>query len=109
VIFHGSFALGEVVFFHRASRTAIFADLVQHLDRSMARGWRGLIMRLDGIVGPDGSAPRELRLTFIDRRAARRAKSVVLGWNPERVVIAHGEWVHADGRRVLERALAWMG
>ena len=109
VIFHGSFALEEVVFFHRASRTAIFADLIQRFDRSMVRGWRGWIMRLDGVVGPDGSSPRELRLTFVDRRGARRAKAVVLGRDPERVVIAHGMCANADGRAVLERALAWIG
>ncbi len=109
VIFHGSFALEEVVFFHRASRTAIFADLVQRFDPSVARGWRGWIMRLDGLVGPGGSTPRELRLTFVDRRAARRAKAEVLGWNPERVMIAHGACVPADGFRVLEQALAWIG
>ena len=32
VIFHGSFAMEEVVFFHHASRTAIVADLVQRFD-----------------------------------------------------------------------------
>jgi hypothetical protein len=109
VIFHGSFALEEVVFFHRASRTAIFADLIQRFDPSVARGWRGLVMRLDGLVGPHGSTPRELRLTFSDRRAARRAKAHVLAWDPERVVIAHGQWARADGRRMLERALGWLG
>jgi hypothetical protein len=109
VIFHGSFALEEVVFFHRPSRTAMVADLVQRIDPVVARGWRGWIMRCDGVVGSDGSTPRELRLTFFDRPAARRARNQVLGWHPERVVIAHGEWVRADGRPVLGRALAWLG
>lgn len=40
VIFHGSFALEEVVFFHHASRTAVFADLIQRFEPSMVRGWR---------------------------------------------------------------------
>lgn len=66
-------------------------------------------MRLDGLVGPGGSTPRELRLTFVDRRAARRAQTEVLGWKPERLMITHGAWVPADGLRVLERALAWIG
>jgi hypothetical protein len=66
-------------------------------------------MRLDGLVGPEGSTPREWRLTFVDRRAARRARARVLGWDPARVVVAHGDWIREDGRRVLERALAWLG
>jgi hypothetical protein len=109
VIFHGSFAMEEVVFFHRSSRTAIFTDLVQRFDPASLRGWRRLIMTLDGMVGPNGGAPREWRLSFWKRAAARRAKQTVLGWNPQRVIIAHGEWIRDDGRAALERALAWMG
>jgi hypothetical protein len=41
VIFHGSFAMQEVVFFHRASRSAIVTDLVQKLDPAAVHGWRG--------------------------------------------------------------------
>ncbi|MBI4518895.1 MAG: DUF4336 domain-containing protein [Deltaproteobacteria bacterium] len=109
VIFHGSFVMDEVVFFHRASQTAIITDLVQRFDPTTLRGWRRVVMTLDGMVGPNGSTPREWRLSFWNRAAARRAKRKVLDWNPRRVIIAHGEWIHEDGRAVLERALAWIG
>jgi hypothetical protein len=104
VIFHGSFAMEEVVFFHRASRTAIVTDLVQRFDPATLQGWRRLVMRLDGMVGPLGSTPREWRLSFW-----RRAKRTLLGWNPQRAIIAHGEWIRDNAREVLERSLAWMG
>jgi hypothetical protein len=109
VIFHGSFAMEEVVFFHRASRTTIIADLVQRFDPATLRGWRRVIMTLDGMVGPQGSTPREWRLSFWNRVAARRAKRTLLGWNPQRAIIAHGEWIRDNAREVLERSLAWMG
>jgi hypothetical protein len=109
VIFHGSPVLEEVVFFHRPSRTAIFTDLIQRFDPAAVRGWRGWLMRLDGLVGPEGSAPREWRLSFINRRAVRRAKAKALSWHAERLVIAHGEWVRAGAGEVLARALRWMG
>jgi hypothetical protein len=109
VIFHGSFAMAEVVFFHRASQTAIVTDLVQRFDPSSLRGWRRVIMTLEGLVGPHGSTPREWRLSFWNRTAARRAKRILIGWNPQRVIVAHGEWVRDNGRAVLERALAWIG
>jgi len=108
VIFHGSFVMEEVVFFHRASRTAVVTDLVQRFDPAAIHGWRGWLMRLGGLVGPDGSTPRDWRLTFLNRRAVRRAKSSLLSWNPERVVIAHGECVRERGRDALERALRWI-
>jgi hypothetical protein len=109
VIFRGSFFMEEVTFFHRASRTAIFTDLVQRFAPATLRGWRRWIMALDGLVGEGGSTPREWRLSFWNRAAARRAKRTVLEWNPERVIIAHGEWIRDSGRAVLERALAWIG
>ncbi|MBW1685482.1 MAG: DUF4336 domain-containing protein [Deltaproteobacteria bacterium] len=109
LIFRGSFALEEVVFFHRASRSAIITDLVQKFDPATQRGWRGLLMRLDGLVGPEGSTPRELRLTFWNRRAAREALRKMLGWNPQRLIIAHGQWVRENGREALARSLSWIG
>lgn len=109
VVFHGSVLLEEVVFFHRASRTAIVTDLVQRFDPAAVHGWRGWLMRLDGVVGQGGSTPRDWRLSFVDRRAARRAKATLLGWDPQQVVIAHGACVREGGREVLERALRWLG
>ena len=109
LIFRGSFALEEVIFFHRASRSAIITDLVQKFDPATLRGWRGLLMRLDGLVGPEGSTPRELRLTFWNRRAACEALRKALGWNPQRLIIAHGQWVRENGREALARSLSWIG
>ena len=40
-MFRGSFALVEVVFFHRASRTAILGDLIQRFPESAAIGFQG--------------------------------------------------------------------
>lgn len=109
VIFRGSFVMDEVVFLHRASQTAIFTDLVQRFDPTTLRGWRRAMMTWDGLVGPHGSTPREWRLSFWNRAAARRAKAKVLGWNPRRAIIAHGAWIQDDTREVLARALGWIG
>ena len=94
------------MFFHRGSRTAIVPDLVQRFDPATVRGWRRVIMALDGVVGVNGSTPREWRLSFWNRAAARGAKRKILDWNPERVIIAHGEWIRQNVRDALERALS---
>ncbi len=109
VIVRGSLAMDEVAFFHRASRTAILTDLVQRFDPATLHGWRRVMMTLDGLVGPAGSTPREWRLSFWNRTAARRAKRKILDWDPQRVIIAHGDWIQDNGRAVLERAFKWMG
>jgi hypothetical protein len=33
----------------------------------------------------------------------------MLGWNPQRLIIAHGQWVRENGREALARALSWVG
>lgn len=108
VIFRGSFALEEVVFLHRPSRTAIVGDLVQRHDPARMKGLKGLVMRLDGLVGERGSTPREWRASFWRRRPARKARARVLAWQPERLLIAHGECAHEGAKQILARALAWI-
>ena len=109
VIFRGSFALEEVVFFHRASRTAFVTDLVQRFDPGKLAIFARWVMKLDGLVGPNGSTPREWRLSFLRRGPARTALRTLLEWDPEQVVIAHGEWIRERGREVLARSLSWIG
>ena len=98
-IFSGSFAMDEVAFFHRPSRTAIIGDLVQRFPEAEMTGWKGLVMRLDGLVGEHGSAPREWRASFLRRGPARRARDKVLAWKAERLLIAHGDCAAARCER----------
>lgn len=107
-IFRGSFVMEEVVFFHRLSRTAIVCDLVQRHDPAEMTGWKGLIMRLDGLVGERGSTPREWRASFLNRRAARKARAKVLAWEPDRLVIAHGACASENATDLLSQALRWI-
>lgn len=108
VMLRGSFAMTEVVFFHRPSGTALFADLIQNLPRDGFRGWRGLLARMDGIVSPHPGAPREWRATFIDRRATRAGLRRILEWPIQRVVIAHGECVQTNAAALVRRAFSWL-
>lgn len=114
VLFAGSVVMDEVVFFHRASRTAVFADLIENFDLDFLRrtpgwsGWRGWVGRHWGITEPFGMAPLEWRWSFLRRGAARRALAQILSWNPKRVVMAHGNWIERDGRAFVERSFRWL-
>ncbi|WP_271599481.1 MULTISPECIES: DUF4336 domain-containing protein [Bradyrhizobium] len=112
--FRGSPLLDEIAFFHKASRIAIFGDLVQAFDEDYLRvkwkPWQRWLARLSGITALAGArAPLDLRLSFIDRRSARKARAKVLNWQPERVVMAHGQWQSHDGAAFLARSLSWLG
>jgi len=107
-IFHGSLAMEEVAFFHRASHTAIICDLIQRHPEETMKGWKGMLMRLDSLVGEHGSTPREWRASFLKRREARTARDKVLSWRPDRLLIAHGDCSQTGATSIIEDALAWI-
>lgn len=104
----GSFVMAEIVFFHRASRTALFADLIENFRPDWFSGWRGVVARLDGIVMPNAGAPREWRPTFWSRKGAREALRQILAWNAEQVVMAHGEIVREQGTAFIRNSFQWL-
>ncbi len=110
--FRGSPFLDEIEFFHKPSATAIIADMSQNFSSAFLRehwpGWLRPITQLAGMTEGRGYAPPELRLTMMDRQPARAAVRKMLGWNPRRVVMAHGVWQRDNGRKYLERAFAWL-
>lgn len=99
----------ELAFFHRASRTLLFTDLIQHFPRGWFAGWRAIVARLDGMTAPEPRVPRKFRYAFSDRPAARAAMRRVLDWPAEKLVIAHGAPAEQDARAVVARAFRWLG
>lgn len=108
VLMLGSFAMTEVVFFHRLSGAAIFADLIQNFPRDWFKGWRAFVANIGGIVAPNPSAPRDWRASFIKRHAARAALERILAWPIERVLIAHGDLPSGGDGDFVRRAFAWL-
>lgn len=108
VVLRGSFALTEVVFFHRGTHTALFADLIQNFSRDWFKGWRGFLARHGGIVAPNPGTPGDWRASFLNRRAARASLDKVLAWPIERVLIAHGDLPTGDGAASVRRAFTWL-
>ena len=108
VEFGGSFYLTEIVFFHRKSRTAIFTDLIQSFPPDWFKGWRGVLARMGGIVMPNPGTPGDWRLTFNKKKIARAALARILAWQPEQVVVAHGEMTRTDGAAFIRKSLRWL-
>jgi hypothetical protein len=104
----GSF-MTEVVFFHRASRTLILTDLIENFEPHKLGLIARLLTWLGGVQDPGGSMPRDMRLTFAAHRSELRAAiETMIGWNPERIILAHGRWYPANGREELRRAFRWL-
>lgn len=108
VVVHGNLITTEVVFFHRKSRTVIFADLIQQFDTRWFTGWRAMVARLDLLTAPTPAVPRKFQMTFINRRVARDALQRILAWPIEKILMAHAAPVIEDGHAVVTRAFKWL-
>jgi hypothetical protein len=108
VVFRGSFAMDEVAFFHRASRTAIIGDLIQRFTDEHLAGWKGMVMKLCGLAGENGSTPPDWRASFLRHRPAHAALHKVMEWNPERLLIAHGSCAQTGAAKIIAAALRWI-
>ncbi len=100
----------EIDFFHRASRTLILTDLIENFEphkvNSLVMRW---LMRLGGVIDPDGQMPRDMRLTFSRQRPELKAAiETMISWNPQRIIIAHGRWYEENGADELRRAFRWI-
>lgn len=98
--------VGEVALFHRASRTLVLTDLCFHVNDSDHLPTR-LMMRINGSWRRFGPS-RLVKSQFKDRRALRKSVEHLLAWDPERIVVAHGDVVDTDGRARLEEAFAFL-
>jgi len=103
--------LTEIDFFHRASRTLILTDLIENFEEAkIETGWVKPLMRWSGAADPDGAMPIDLRATFRGHEDAfRAAVKTMIGWAPERILLAHGRWYDKDAVAELKRAFRWLG
>lgn len=99
----------EAVFFHRASRTLLLADLIENFEPARLSLTMRLLAWLGGCLDPDGGMPRDMRLTYAKQKPELRAAiETMMAWNPERIVLAHGRWYQRDGAQELRRAFRWV-
>jgi hypothetical protein len=97
----------EIVFFHLASRTLVLTDLIENFEPGRLGGAMRRLVRLAGALDPDGGMPRDMRTTY-PRETLRRAVETMVGWEPERIILAHGRCYARDGTAELRRAFRWL-
>ena len=108
VAVRGNAITTEVVFFHKASGTVLFTDLLQSLKPGSFRGWRALVAKLDGMTAGEPRVLQKFRVAFTDRKAARPAIRRILEWPVRQVLMAHGPVVNSDVAALLQRAFSWL-
>jgi len=104
MIVRGSKTHREAVFFHRVSRTLVLTDLIEAFETAKLPVWMRPIIWIAGIDDSDGKMPPDMRWTFRDKEALADDVERMIGWGPDRVILAHGRWYERDGIAELERA-----
>jgi len=99
---------GEIVFFHKLSKTLILADTILNLELGKLRQpWR-FATWLTGMYYPNGQLFFGMRLPLLlQRRKTRAAVEKMLSWQPERIILSHGHCFETNGTMVLRRVFAW--
>lgn len=105
MVVQGSKVHHEAVFFHRASKTLILTDLIENFEAAKVPRWMALLGKLGGIMAPNGQMPRDMRMTFRGNHdLLREAVERMIGWGPERIILAHGQWFEERAEAELRRA-----
>jgi hypothetical protein len=102
----------ELIFFHRASRTAIIADLSQTFSEAFLKRhwpwWMRLIAKFSKMVEGWGYPPIDYLISFRHRASAQPKIRELITAGPKHVVVAHGEVVRTGGESFLRRAFSWL-
>lgn len=107
-VFSGSRVLDEVEFFHKPSRTLIFADFIQQYSARPGKPLLNAFTKLAGLR--DGGVPPDIRLSFAGNNAkARESLEKLLSWDFERFIPAHGDCLQRDAKPFVRKAFAWLG
>jgi len=107
MIVEGSKVHREAVFFHNASKTLILTDLIENIEARKLPFWMRPLAWLGGVTAPHGKMPADMRFSFRGNEILLRgAVERMIGWGPERIVLAHGQIIKSDPIGHLRRAFA---
>jgi hypothetical protein len=107
-LFRGAPFMNEVVFFHHASHSVLFTDLVFNVARNEGNLPTRIFFALLGATGRFGPH-RMMRLFIRDRALARGSVERILRWDFERVTVTHGDVLEHGGREAVRNAFAYLG
>lgn len=110
LLFKGSYFMKEAVFFHKTSRTLIVTDMIENIRTAQMPFFYRLLYKFGDNAYPKGKTPRDLRLTFWKgKKEARSCVRQIQAWQPEKLLLSHGDIHLRNAQKVLEEAFKWVG
>ncbi len=108
-IFRGSPVMQEVVFYHKLSKTLILTDLIENFNPQSFNGWQRLLAKMAGILSPNGKTPIDWRISMMfGKKKAKDSFIIIDSWQPENIIIAHGESIIGGGHEFLRKLFTWI-
>ena len=103
----GQAPLSETVLFHPDSCTLVSCDLVLNITNPVG-WWTKFYLSLNGISGRPGVSKVVAWTAFKDHTAMRSSLDDILDLDFDRLIVAHGDVIETDGRRIFRESFAWM-
>ncbi|PID64410.1 MAG: hypothetical protein CR962_01560, partial [Gammaproteobacteria bacterium] len=108
-VFRGSLVMQEVVFYHKSSKTLILTDLIENFNPQSLNGWQRLATKMAGILSPNGKTPIDWRISMMfGKKEAKDSFAIIDSWQPENIIIAHGECIIGGGHDFLRKSFSWL-
>jgi hypothetical protein len=108
LLFIGSPFLKEVLFFHKPSHTVMLDDLIQIHVLDKNQPLSNALLKLEGVTSPNGGVALDIRLTFTNRKLARRSLEKLLSWDFDKLIIGHGSCIEKDAKAFVMKAFRWL-
>jgi len=97
----------EVIFFHKKSKTIVSSDFMFNLSTHPSGLTRAVAWLIGNRDGRPGTTLLE-RVMIRKRDEAKEQVARIAAWNPDRIVLAHGDNVYSNAKEHIERAYEWL-
>lgn len=96
----------EVVFCQKETKTLVVADLIMNFHQDTAFLTK-LVLKIMGSYGKP-MTPVDTNLTANQKALAVASLDCILGWDFDRIILAHGDIIETGGKQVLAEVFSWL-
>ncbi len=82
-------------------------DLIENFPAHSFTPFKRLLAKTAGVLAPNGKMPIDWRLTF-KKLIARQHLQQIIDWQPEKIVMAHGEVIEEQAVTFLKSSFSWL-
>lgn len=109
LLFTGSPLMEESIFLHQESKSLIVTDLIENFPSTDFTRTQCIFAKFTGILAPNGKTPIDWRMSFLfHKKEARKHYLQMAQWQPQRIIMAHGEIVDNKAMTFLNKSFSWL-